>query len=72
MSDCECLQDCPFFNEVMMDMPSTADRLKRKYCLGENESCARYMVFKSLGEENVPATLFPMQKVQAEKFINAA
>ena len=69
MSDCECLKGCPFFNDVMTDMPSTADRLKKKYCLGDNSACARYMVFKALGKEYVPITLFPMQKDRAEELI---
>jgi hypothetical protein len=69
MSNCECLAGCPFFNDVMTDMPSTAERLKKKYCLGDNTSCARYMVFKALGKEHVPSTLFPMQKDRAVELI---
>ena len=71
MSECECLPRCPFFNDVMSDMPSTADRMKRKFCLGDNSNCARYLVFKALGSPNVPATLFPMQKERAQELISA-
>ena len=69
MSECECLPRCPFFNDVMADMPSTADRMKRKFCLGDNSTCARYMIFKTLGSANVPPSLFPMQKERAEEII---
>ena len=32
---------------------------KKKYCMDNNASCARYIVIQSLGPENVPATLYP-------------
>jgi hypothetical protein len=71
MSECECLPHCKFFNNVLEDMPSTAERTKRKFCLGENSVCARYMVYKALGSASVPPTLFPMQRERARELIMA-
>lgn len=72
MPECECLPKCPFFNDVMAEMPSTADMMKKRYCLKDNSTCARYMVFKTLGREKVPAKLYPTQTDQAQKLIETS
>nr|WP_321406768.1 hypothetical protein [uncultured Carboxylicivirga sp.] len=69
MAVCEKVENCPFFNEKMANMPATAAGYKRKFCLGSNESCARYMVLKSLGGSMVPMDLFPNQIEKAERLI---
>ena len=69
MSECECLPKCPFFNDMMADKPATAESMKKRYCLGDNSQCARYMVFKALGREKVPANLFPIQVDKALEII---
>ena len=61
MPDCECLERCPFFNDKMVNRPATAEMFKKAFCLGDNTSCARYMIFVSLGPEAVPLDLFPNQ-----------
>ena len=71
MADCEVLGGCPFFNDKMANMPGTASAFKRKYCQGDNRSCARYMVLKALGKPKVPADLFPNQGDRAKKIIAA-
>ena len=50
---CECLDGCIFFNDKMAEMPSMADQLKDRYCRAEYASCARYLVFKAVGKDNV-------------------
>ncbi len=37
---CESLEGCPFFNEKMANMPSSANHYKEKYCMGDNSDCA--------------------------------
>ncbi len=59
MAECECLPNCPFFNDRMSGLPSTAQMLKDKYCLGDCSGCARHQVFLAAGSANVPADLFP-------------
>jgi len=69
MKECECLPICPFFNEKMKDMPTTTSVYKKRYCLGDNSKCARYMIFKALGKEKVPPDLFPNQIEIARKLL---
>lgn len=65
MTDCACLEKCPFFNDQMADMPAIAELQKSRYCLGDWSSCARHMVFEKLGRESVPSDLFPTQQDRA-------
>lgn len=69
MSDCELLPKCVFYNDNMSDMPTTSESMKKQYCTGDNTSCARFMVFKALGREAVPANLFPNNTDKAEEII---
>ncbi len=69
MAECECLPSCPFFNDKMKNMPTTANVYKKRYCLGDNTKCARYMVFKALGKERVPLDLFPNQIEVAKEIL---
>ncbi|KAB0669069.1 hypothetical protein F6V30_14660 [Oryzomonas sagensis] len=43
---CEIFKCCKFFNDVIPEMPKSADYIKNKYCLGDNSSCARYRAYK--------------------------
>ncbi len=71
MATCECLKSCPFFNDQMADAPTTADRLKKHFCLGDNNECARYLVYKALGKQKVPANLFPHNLEKALSILSA-
>ena len=70
MAVCECLERCPFFNDHMADMPVTAEITKKRFCEEDNSKCARYMVFKALGEAKIPSYLFPSQVESAQKIIS--
>jgi len=72
MAECVCLTKCMFFNDKMADMPTTAERMKKHYCLGDHQSCARFMVFSALGREHVPADLFPHNLERAQGLVEAA
>ena len=61
MAECEWTVRCDFFNDQMEHMPVTAKQIKTRYCLGNNTACARYMAYKMLGKENIPADLTPNQ-----------
>ena len=69
MAECEKLNECPFFNDKLANMPTIADMMKEKYCHDEKEECARYMVAIKLGKEKVPADLFPNMKERALSLI---
>lgn len=62
MITCELQEECLFFHNKIPVMPSTSHALKAKYCReGACSACARYIVYKKLGKENIPETLFPNQ-----------
>jgi hypothetical protein len=63
MLNCKLLEHCPFFHDETSGMPLTARELKKRYCkAGSYHACARYVVFKKLGNEKIPADLFPNQQ----------
>jgi hypothetical protein len=70
VTECELLAGCIFFNNKMKNYPETAEYLKNKYCLGDNQECARYMVLKALGKEKVPADLYPNDTRRAKKILS--
>ncbi len=69
MSDCECLKGCIFFNDKMKDVGGIGAMFKKRYCLGDNTQCARYMVFKKLGKPAVPSDLYPNQQDRAKQLL---
>ncbi len=71
MEPCECLPRCIFFNNKMQNAPSTAEMMKKRYCLANFEVCARHKVFKVLGGAQVPGDMFPNQIERAEKILAA-
>lgn len=70
--DCEKLPTCLFFKGEMQDMPSVASVLKKQYCLGDFERCARFRVAAVLGISNVPGDLYPSDDERAERMLAAA
>ncbi len=69
MAECECLKECPFFNDLMTHYPVTVEMMKEGYCLGYHRDCARFMIFKALGGDKVPANLFPNDTELANKLL---
>ena len=69
MNSCEMIERCIFFNDKMHDYPFAAEQMKKTLCLGDNGTCARYMVLDALGKDHVPADLFPNDVARAERVI---
>ena len=66
---CEMLETCPFYNDKM-DVDSGLGKLyKRRYCEGDKNQCARYMVLSELGAKSVPVDLYPNMYERAEQII---
>lgn len=72
MPQCECLPRCPFFNDQMPDTSGLGAIYKKKYCLENSTTCARYMIFKRLGASSVPRTLYPNMFDQARQIVGRA
>jgi hypothetical protein len=69
MADCDRLATCIFFNDRMEQMPIVAALLKKQYCHGEFEACARYRVAAKLGSTYVPDNLFPQDTAAADRIV---
>lgn len=67
--DCVKLSKCPFFHDKMANMPSMADLMKQNYCQGDWSRCARYRIFNDLGNEYIPADLFPNEQDRATQVL---
>ncbi|HPY77177.1 MAG TPA: hypothetical protein PLQ45_04980 [Anaerohalosphaeraceae bacterium] len=69
MKICQYSNQCSFLLVHDNDMPKLTTLLRKKYCRGQFEQCARYQVFISLGSQRVPAYMLPSQTEWAEQII---
>jgi len=67
--NCAKLSGCPFFHDKMANMPSAADALKSKFCLGDFNPCARFQV--SSAGKPVPVDLFPNHQHRVKALVEA-
>lgn len=51
-------------------MPRSSEIMKNMFCMGKYAECARYLVYKKYGSENVPNDLFPNEYIRARDLIN--
>jgi hypothetical protein len=70
--NCARLNSCPFYNDRMPMESGIGAIYKKKYCMGSNAACARYLVLQSLGAGHVPDTLYPGMIDVAEQILAAA
>lgn len=70
MSECSLTKGCIFFNDKMEAKPGLTSMYKNKYCKGNYEDCARYMVATTIGRGEVPSNMFPNMKEKAEEIIS--
>ena len=69
MNNCELLDGCLFFRDKMPLEYGLGALYKKRYCLGDNTKCARYMVAKAIGREKVPTDLYPNMDDSAQKLL---
>jgi hypothetical protein len=72
MAECGRLATCIFFNDQMDNMPTVAHLMKKQYCEGDFDRCARYQVAEKLGGPNVPRDLYPNDFTRAKRLLSAA
>ena len=53
----------------MQGLEAVASMLKTRLCKGDNQECARYMIFKTLGREHVPSNLSPNDPERVKKIL---
>ena len=69
MATCDQIETCRFFQEAMNTMPTIAEMMKKKYCNGDFDSCARKVVFLTLGKGHAPVDLAPNDIQRANRII---
>ncbi|MFC1513317.1 hypothetical protein ACFL5J_02605 [Thermodesulfobacteriota bacterium] len=72
MADCPLLSTCPFFNDMMANMPAMSEGMKKEFCHQRFIQCARYMTCTALGRDKVPADMFPNEPERAKEIIDAS
>jgi hypothetical protein len=70
MTECERFKTCPFFNDQLAYIPRTAHAMKQKYCYGDKNQCARYLVV--IQGIPAPGDLFPDQVERALEILSNA
>lgn len=69
---CPKLGACPFYNDKMPMESGLGAIYKKKYCMGSNINCARWLVQQNLGPSHVPKTLYPGMTDVAAQIIASA
>lgn len=69
MSECEFIEECPFFQDKLVEKPVEVEELKEKYCRNNNLNCALYMIAQAVGKEKIPPHLSPDEKTIAYQII---
>jgi hypothetical protein len=59
MKNCNLIDSCFFYNELIPDIPHTTVYLRNNYCMNDFKGCTRYCYAKLHGQDNVPNDLFP-------------
>ena len=69
MASCEKLEKCPFYQGKMDIEKGLGKMYKDKYCEGNKNECARYIVATQLGPEFVTNALYPNMNKMADKLL---
>jgi len=72
MTECVNYEKCRYFIDNMKNSPSTATLVQNSYCRHSFEACARYMIYKALGEAKMPRDLSPSETERAEQLIKGS
>jgi len=67
MSSCSKKILCAYYHNRFQINSSDYDYNKKKYCEGDYQKCARYIVFEKIGFMKVTNDLLPHQIEKAEK-----
>ena len=71
MSTCDRYEDCPFFNGRLANYaPAIIESVKREFCNGDHDRCARYRVFQELGKGHAPIDMTPVDQDQADEILH--
>lgn len=73
MAECLIAKNCPFYkNGTNSQMTAVSNWLKSHYCRGNFAMCARHTVHEAMGQEYIPADLYPNEQVRAYQIVSQA
>ncbi len=67
MSRCHLAEDCVFFNVEVGYSPELQTAMRKEYCLGRFEDCARLLALEFMRREELPADMIPTDHEQLER-----
>ncbi|RPJ09128.1 MAG: hypothetical protein EHM28_02415 [Spirochaetaceae bacterium] len=70
MDTCELMHKCRFLNEKIADLPLVVHIMKKTFCTGSKGHCARYIIFRALGNDGLPPDLFPNHLYRAHEILS--
>ncbi len=71
MAECQIAKNCPLYRSDATSQ-SVSRWLKSHYCRGNFVLCARHTVHEAMGQEYVPADLFPNEQIRAHEIVSQA
>ncbi len=69
MAECRIAKNCPLY---CSQANAVSNWLKIHYCRGNFAMCARHTIHEAMGQEYVPADLFPNEQVRAHQIVAQA
>ena len=78
MTECQIAKSCPFYTGKAQAQPTSSGFaavskwLRSNYCKGNFSMCARNTVVEAMGQEYLPADLFPNEQARAVQLISQA
>ncbi len=73
MTECRIAKSCPLYHSQANNQASAVSNwLKSHYCRGNFALCARHTIHEAIGQEYVPADLFPNEQARAQQIVSQA
>ncbi len=73
MTECQIARSCPLYRgQKDSQTAAVSNWLKTQYCRGNFALCARHAIHEAMGQEYVPADLFPNEQVRANQIVSQA
>lgn len=69
MATCEKLSKCPFYQGKMDINSGLGAMYKKKYCEGDKNACARYIISTQLGPDYVTPHIYPNMNDLTQKML---
>jgi hypothetical protein len=73
MAECKIAKSCPLYrSETNSQGAAVSNWLKNHYCRGNYAMCARHTVHEAIGQEFIPADMYPNEQARAIQIVSQA